>query len=104
MRNDIEFPQDVLHGPGADDDDSMDPKLIDVLIEDGLLDDGSIVEEVEVVDDVDVYEEDFDEGDDSFSDELDDMDADDIEDEIDHFYGEDGTLIKPNIDDDDDDL
>ena len=25
----------------------------------------------------------------------------DVEDEIDHFYGEDGTLIKPEIDDDD---
>ena len=90
-------------GPGADDDDDLlDEKLIDTLIEDGLFDDALPPEEVEIVDDVDVYQEDYDDADDSFSDEVDDMDADGIEDEIDHFYGEDGTLITPPDDADDD--
>jgi hypothetical protein len=98
MINEPNLPLD----PGTDDDDPLDEKLIDTLIEDGLFDDGPLPEEVEIVDDVDVYEEDYDDGDDSFSDEVDDMDADDLEDEIDHFYGEDGTLIKPPADADDD--
>jgi hypothetical protein len=98
MLNEPNLPLD----PGTDDDDSLDEKLIDTLIEDGLFDDGPLPEEVEIVDDVDVYEEDYEEGDDSFSDEVDDMDADDLEDDIDHFYGEDGTLIKPPADADDD--
>ena len=94
---------DLSRGPGAE-DDPLDEKLIDTLIEDGLLDEnGPIVEEVEIVDDVDVYEEDYDDADDSFSDELDDMDADDVEDEIDHFYGEDGTLMPSPLDEDDED-
>lgn len=93
----------LLQGPGAE-DDPLDEKLIDTLIEDGLLDEaGPIVEEVEIVDDVDVYEEDYDALDDSFSDEVDDLDADGVEDEIDHFYGEDGTLIDPALDDEDED-
>ena len=96
---------DLSRGPGAE-DDPLDERLIDTLIEDGLLDENRpIVEEVEIVDDVDVYEEDYDAMDDSFSDEVDDLDADDIEDEIDHFYGEDGTLIDPALDEaDEDDL
>lgn len=101
MQNELENSWNLSAGPGGEEDDPLDDKLIDTLIEDGLFDDQPTSEEVEIVDDVDVYEEDYEEGDDSFSDEVDDMDADDVEDEIDHFYGEDGTLIKPEIDDDD---
>lgn len=89
-------------GPGdEDDDDLLDEKLIDTLIQDGLFDEPPLVDEVEIVDDVDVYQEDFGD-DDSVPDVMEDQDAEDIEDEIDSFYGEDGKRISPPADADDD--